>query len=79
MVEITDVYGRDEAHEVIRRSQEDYRAAFPSEQAERLVAGARPARRAGASGWRARYSTGSMSSSSISTNTPSRTMPSTRA
>jgi inorganic pyrophosphatase len=32
-VEITDVYGRDEAHDVIRRSQEDYVAAFPSEPA----------------------------------------------
>jgi inorganic pyrophosphatase len=29
VVEITDVYGRDEAHAVIERSQEDYRAAFP--------------------------------------------------
>ena len=29
-VEIIDVYGRDEAHHVIRRSQDDYRAAFPS-------------------------------------------------
>jgi inorganic pyrophosphatase len=29
VVEITDVYGRDEAHAVIRRSQEDYLAAFP--------------------------------------------------
>ena len=28
-VEITHVYDRDEAHEVIRRSQEDYRALFP--------------------------------------------------
>jgi inorganic pyrophosphatase len=28
VVEITDVYGRDEAHEVIRRSREDYEAAF---------------------------------------------------
>jgi inorganic pyrophosphatase len=27
-VEITHVYGRDEAFEVIRRSQEDYNAAF---------------------------------------------------
>ena len=27
-VEITDVYGRDEAHSVIRRSQDDYRAAY---------------------------------------------------
>jgi inorganic pyrophosphatase len=30
VVEITDVYGRDEAHELILRSQEDYTAAFPS-------------------------------------------------
>ncbi len=30
VVEITDIYGRDEAHELIVRSQEDYRAAFPS-------------------------------------------------
>jgi len=30
VVEITDVYGRDEAHAVIVRSQEDYRVAFPS-------------------------------------------------
>jgi inorganic pyrophosphatase len=30
VVEITDVYGRDEAHDVILRSQEDYRVAFPS-------------------------------------------------
>jgi inorganic pyrophosphatase len=28
--EITHIYGRAEAHEVIRRSQEDYRARFPS-------------------------------------------------
>jgi len=28
-VEITHVYDRDEAHEVIRRSQQDYRALFP--------------------------------------------------
>jgi inorganic pyrophosphatase len=28
-VEITDVYDRDEAHEVIRRSQEDYRVLYP--------------------------------------------------
>jgi inorganic pyrophosphatase len=28
-VEITDVYGRDEAHEVIRRSQDDYWSKFP--------------------------------------------------
>jgi inorganic pyrophosphatase len=27
-VRITHVYGRDEAHEVIRRSQEDYRTRF---------------------------------------------------
>ncbi|MFN7967581.1 MAG: inorganic pyrophosphatase [Acidobacteriota bacterium] len=27
--EITDVYGRDEAHEVIQRARQDYRAAFP--------------------------------------------------
>jgi len=27
-VEIAELYGRDEAHEVIRRSQRDYRAAF---------------------------------------------------
>jgi len=31
VVEITDVYGRDEAHEVIRRSQEDYRAGYEVE------------------------------------------------
>jgi inorganic pyrophosphatase len=29
VVEITDIYGRDEAHELIVRSQEDYRASFP--------------------------------------------------
>jgi inorganic pyrophosphatase len=29
VVEITDIYGRDEAHDLIVRSQEDYRAAFP--------------------------------------------------
>jgi hypothetical protein len=28
-VEIAEIYGRDEAHEVIRRSQRDYRAKFP--------------------------------------------------
>jgi len=28
-VEITHVYDRDEAHEVIRRSREDYKALFP--------------------------------------------------
>ena len=28
MVEITHVYGRDEAHEVIRRSHEDYMSRF---------------------------------------------------
>jgi len=27
-VEIAEIYGRDEAHEVIRRSERDYRAAF---------------------------------------------------
>jgi inorganic pyrophosphatase len=27
-VEIAEIYGRDEAHEVIRRSQRDYRAKF---------------------------------------------------
>lgn len=30
VVEITDVYGRDEAHDLIARSQDDYRAAFPA-------------------------------------------------
>ena len=30
VVEITDIYGRDEAHDLIARSQEDYRAAFPA-------------------------------------------------
>lgn len=29
-VEITDIYDREEAHEVIRRSQEDYRALLPN-------------------------------------------------
>jgi inorganic pyrophosphatase len=28
--EITNVYGRDEAHEVIRRSMEDYKSHFGS-------------------------------------------------
>ena len=38
-VEITDVYGRDEAHEVIRRSQADYRGRFgdPVEREKRLA------------------------------------------
>jgi hypothetical protein len=39
-VEIAEVYGRAEAHEVIRRSQRDYRAKF-GDPAER---GAAPAR-----------------------------------
>lgn len=38
-VEIAEVYGRDEAHEVIRRTQRDYRAKFgdPAEHNARLV------------------------------------------
>ncbi len=31
--EITDVFGRDEAHEIIRKSREDYDAAFPCQAA----------------------------------------------
>jgi inorganic pyrophosphatase len=38
VVEIASVYGRDEAHEVIERSREDYRSRFPDLQARFLRA-----------------------------------------
>jgi inorganic pyrophosphatase len=43
--EITHVYGRSEAHDIIRRSQEDYRARFgnPGERLARLVGRDEPA------------------------------------